>query len=52
MILQSLHTPQLNLVIRGDINVNCHSYNDRRNQLDALLNHFSKFLERQCNQGY
>ena len=38
MMLQSLHTPKLNHVICGEINVNCLSYNDRRNQLDVLLN--------------
>jgi len=38
-----LHTPKLNLVIRGDINVNCPSYNDNRNQLDALLNFYNLF---------
>jgi hypothetical protein len=43
MTLQSLHTPKLNLVICSDINVNCHSYNDKRNQLDALLNFYNLF---------
>jgi hypothetical protein len=34
MILQSLHTPKLNLVICRDINMKCLSY-DKRNQMDV-----------------
>jgi len=38
MILQSLYASLLNLVICGDVNVNYLNDNDKRNQLDAVLN--------------
>jgi hypothetical protein len=42
MILQSLHTPKLNLVICSDINMNCLSC-DKRNQMDAVLDIYNLF---------
>jgi len=42
-ILQSLYTPKLNLVICCDINVNSLNDNDKKNQLDALLNSYDLF---------
>jgi hypothetical protein len=41
VILESLYTPKWNLVISGDINVNSHNDNDKKNQLDALLNFYN-----------
>jgi len=42
-ILQSLYTPKLNLVICCDINMNSLNDNDKKNQLDALLNSYNLF---------
>ena len=42
-ILQSLYTPKLNLVICCNINVNNLNDNDKKNQLDALLNSYNLF---------
>jgi hypothetical protein len=41
--LQSWYTPKLNLVICIDTSVNCLNDNDKRNQLDALLNSYNLF---------
>ena len=46
--MQTLRTPKLTLVICSDINVNCPSYNDKRNQLDALLNFYNLFSTIDC----
>jgi hypothetical protein len=43
MILQSLYTPKLNFVICCNINVNYLNGNDKKNQLDAVLNSYNLF---------
>ena len=40
-MLQSMCTPKLNLVLCGNTNVNYLNDNDKKNQLDALLNSYS-----------
>ena len=40
-IMQSLYIPKLNLVILGDVYVNYIRDNDKKNQLDALLNSYN-----------
>ena len=55
-ILQLLYTPKLNLITCSDINVNYLNDNDKKNELDAVLNSYNlfsmvKFPTRICNES-